>query len=310
MERYLHKAVNSILTQNFNDYEIILVDDGSTDKSGEICDYYSNKYNFIRVVHKANGGLDSARNVGLQNVGGKYFTFIDPDDEILPNYFSNIYKNVIDTNSDILIYGWYIHYTSSNADVIFPLKIHGNICPDDAIRFVASPNDHLGGGYTWNKVYRNTKDNVKFDESLWRFEDKLWNIQTVLRLPKIFAVSECYYKYTIRPSSLSHDENKITKGTISGVEAYKKILTIKDISENNRKYITAVLNTIIIGNYYNAIKAENYELCKALDNYYISRGVVGPKKIHVYIKYLLIKLWRGTNKIKRNNAIEIKRKNS
>ena len=79
-EKYLRRCINSILAQTFTDFELLLIDDGSTDKSGEICDEYADKYARIRVFHKANGGVSSARNVGLDNAVGEYICFCDADD--------------------------------------------------------------------------------------------------------------------------------------------------------------------------------------------------------------------------------------
>ena len=79
VEKYLHQCVDSVLTQNFNRYEIILVNDGSTDNSGKICDEYAQKYH-IKVIHKQNGGLSDARNFGIKEAKGEYVMLLDSDD--------------------------------------------------------------------------------------------------------------------------------------------------------------------------------------------------------------------------------------
>ncbi|KAF3371822.1 glycosyl transferase family 2, partial [Enterococcus faecium] len=80
VEKYLRKCVDSILAQTFTDFEVILVDDGSPDNSGKICDEYAEKDNRVRVIHKENGGLSSARNAGIDVARGKYLGFVDSDD--------------------------------------------------------------------------------------------------------------------------------------------------------------------------------------------------------------------------------------
>ncbi|MDT6814838.1 glycosyltransferase, partial [Enterococcus faecium] len=82
VEKYLRKCVDSILAQTFTDFEVILVDDGSPDNSGKICDEYAEKDNRVRVIHKENGGLSSARNAGIDVARGKYLGFVDSDDYI------------------------------------------------------------------------------------------------------------------------------------------------------------------------------------------------------------------------------------
>lgn len=80
-EKFLCDTINSVLAQTYSNWELILVDDGSTDSSGEICDTYAQKDSRVKVVHKINGGVSSARNIGLQMIKGKYLTFIDPLDK-------------------------------------------------------------------------------------------------------------------------------------------------------------------------------------------------------------------------------------
>ncbi len=105
VEKYLEECIDSVLKQRFTDYELILVDDGSPDNSGKICDEYALKDNRIRVVHKVNGGLSDARNVGLQHARGKYIIYIDSDDYVISDDFlSCVYNSAIKSDSDIIIY--------------------------------------------------------------------------------------------------------------------------------------------------------------------------------------------------------------
>lgn len=92
VERYLEKCIDSIIDQTYKNLEIILVDDGSTDKSGEICDLYAKKDNRVRVFHKRNGGLASARNKGLEVAGGKYIGFVDSDDYIASDMYESLHR--------------------------------------------------------------------------------------------------------------------------------------------------------------------------------------------------------------------------
>ena len=85
VEKYIEKCLISILEQSYSDYEIIVVDDGSKDKSGVICDEFSQKYNQITVIHIPNGGVSNARNIGISKATGEYYWFIDSDDYIKPN---------------------------------------------------------------------------------------------------------------------------------------------------------------------------------------------------------------------------------
>ena len=103
VDQYLENCIESILNQTFKDYELILIDDGSTDKSGEICDKYEKKDNRIKVIHKYNGGLSSARNAGLDLACGKYIGFVDSDDSIHPEMYEILYDLQQIYNADISV---------------------------------------------------------------------------------------------------------------------------------------------------------------------------------------------------------------
>lgn len=105
VEKYLKKCIDSIIFQTYRDFELILVDDGSTDRCPEICDDYAKKYDYIRVIHKKNGGLSDARNVGICNSKCNYITFIDADDYINPHFLEIMLDAIIKYSADIVISG-------------------------------------------------------------------------------------------------------------------------------------------------------------------------------------------------------------
>ena len=110
VEKYIDKCINSIINQTYKNLEIILVDDGSPDNCGNICDEYAKKDNRIIVIHKENGGLSDARNTGIEVSKGKYITFIDSDDYISDNYVSFLYNLIIEYKADISIGKHYVLY--------------------------------------------------------------------------------------------------------------------------------------------------------------------------------------------------------
>lgn len=103
VEKYIKECLDSVINQSYKDLEIILVDDGSTDRSGIICDEYAFKDNRIKVIHKENGGLSSARNIGMKIATGEFFTFIDSDDYIATSMIEELYNALIDTSADLSI---------------------------------------------------------------------------------------------------------------------------------------------------------------------------------------------------------------
>ena len=102
-EKYLEKCINSILNQTFNSFELILVNDGSTDRSADICDKYANLDSRVRVIHKKNGGVSSARNVGIDNSNGEYIGFVDSDDYIKDDMYEIMYTKAKEFLADIVI---------------------------------------------------------------------------------------------------------------------------------------------------------------------------------------------------------------
>jgi len=115
VEKYLNEAIDSVLMQTFKDYELILVDDGSPDKCGEICDEYSQRYSFIRTFHKQNGGLSDARNYGLQYANGEYIIFLDSDDKYATeDFLKNVSKEIENHKPDMVIWGRKTFLDSTN----------------------------------------------------------------------------------------------------------------------------------------------------------------------------------------------------
>ena len=110
VEKYLDKCIESLIKQKLKDIEIILVDDGSTDLSGKICDEWKTKDSRIQVIHKKNGGLSDARNVGVELAKGKYIGFVDSDDYVSDDMFQILYQNIEKENADISICGMYHCY--------------------------------------------------------------------------------------------------------------------------------------------------------------------------------------------------------
>ena len=143
-ENYLATCIDSVLRQTFQDFELLLIDDGSPDGSGKICDEYAARDSRIKVIHKANGGVSSARQKGVDLSTGEYVIQIDPDDWIEPNTLEIIHDAVISTSADVVIFDFYMDYaqrsvytpqkptnTSSSHDMVMDIltqRLHGSVC--------------------------------------------------------------------------------------------------------------------------------------------------------------------------------------
>ena len=162
-EKYLHRCVDSILAQTFTDFELILVNDGSPDNSGAICDEYAQKDNRVRVFHKENGGVSSARNLGLDNAQGEYITFCDADDYVTPDWLM-AYSNAMMDNTDLAIQGYNIIDCDKNIIKHLPSQ-KGNTFEAKQKLIISLMRQEVYG-YLWIKLFRRQlieQNNIRFD---------------------------------------------------------------------------------------------------------------------------------------------------
>lgn len=122
VEKYIRRCIDSVIEQDFDDYEIVLVDDGSPDKCPQICDEYASKHSNIKVVHKPNGGLSDARNTGTKCANGEYVIYIDSDDYVERNHISSLYNAVIELDADIACSPPIIEFDDENSDTCCDLR--------------------------------------------------------------------------------------------------------------------------------------------------------------------------------------------
>lgn len=202
VEQYLRECVESILMQSCDDYEIILVDDGSPDKSGEICDKYSEKNNKIKVVHKENGGLSSARNAGIKIAIGKYIIFIDSDDFYDDKDLLFNSKNILTKNdADMLMFGYKELYKNGNTKtVILP-----TMRSDSAYSFFEI---EMSGNYTSSACSKIVKRSI-INEYSFLFEvgvtseDLLWSALLAKYCDTYTVYDSAPYIYRQRQGSIT-----------------------------------------------------------------------------------------------------------
>ena len=206
VKNFLCKCIESVLNQTYKNFEIILVDDGSTDGSAELCDYYAEIENKVCVIHKKNGGVSSARNIGINNAKGDYIFFIDGDDWIESNSLEYLYS--LSKNRDI-IYGGYI-IENINGKKIINIVIEKKYSTYDELFFDCCKNL---SGFAPNKLYsRKIIGETRFDECISMCEDLKFNFDIMCKNPSFVSCSELLYHYVMRPGSALHqkfDEKKI-----------------------------------------------------------------------------------------------------
>lgn len=205
VEKYLDRCIQSVLNQSYENLEIILVDDGSPDRSSEICDEYRKSDQRIIVVHKENGGLSDARNAGLILAKGKYIIFLDSDDYIEHTMVEDAVTVLEKNNSDIVIWGYYADFVDEDENLISSKTINpsisGNYLKSDFYE-VTITNEIIGIlGYAWNKMYKKSlllNNDFKFTKGLSLIEDIEFNGPVLTSAERITFIEKPYVHYMQR----------------------------------------------------------------------------------------------------------------
>lgn len=223
VEKYISQCIESILSQTFTDFELILVDDGSKDNSGKICDEYATKDKRIKVIHKENGGAAVARNSGMDKATANYFTFIDGDDYIVPTMLECLYKTILEKDADIVACNY--RYVFENGKKDFSTENKAEILSGKEI-FYNRKNERNYGFWTvvWNKLYKaKTFKNVRFRCGKY-YEDEFWANDIFQMNIKVVTVSDCLYYY--RQHSTSTMRMKKIQRSFDLIDAFGERINI------------------------------------------------------------------------------------
>lgn len=208
VEKYLNRCIDSILLQEWKNYDILLVDDGSTDRSPQICDDYVKAYDFISVIHKENGGLSEARNTGISQAKGEYVYFLDSDDWIEPDTFIALAEALESQEFDIISFNREFVKGEEDAIVSEP-EVTQVFEGKDA--FVQMLKHSYITGFANDKIYRKslfTDHNIQFPIGKY-YEDLGTNYKLFLSAKKVYATNQKYYHYLIdNPDSITQSWNE------------------------------------------------------------------------------------------------------
>ena len=184
VENYLEECVNSILNQTYENLEIILVDDGSKDSSGKMCDVFTQKYENVKCVHKENGGLSDARNYGIKYATGEYIVFIDSDDFIKENMIEKMLEKIAMTNSDICVCD--MEYLYDNGNIEFASGGDFDVTSDKLVDINNS---------ACNKMYKTSMfSDISFP--VGKYYEDLATIPILMhKANKVCKVNEAFYVY-------------------------------------------------------------------------------------------------------------------
>lgn len=295
VEKYISKCLDSIVNQTYRNIEVIVVNDGSTDKSGLICDEYAKRYNSIRVFHKKNGGVSSARNLGIDYSSGEYIAFVDPDDYIDKNMYEKLYNSIRKYNSEIAISSFaYIKngkedpQDTSNIEVIYNKS--------EAIESYFNNTYPFNYSFLCNKLFKKGLfDGVRLNTKILVQEDTEVMIKIYDKSKRISYIGQPLYFYELRNGSVT--SNKISRGKITTEQAFLEIYnyTKENLPQFNSqallKYTSYFFNIIIeIIKNYDEYEDDYYSLIKKLRLSYkeIINDKQMPLKYKVHSSLLLL----------------------
>lgn len=312
VEMYVGDFIENIILQTYTNYELIVINDGSTDSSLDVLKSKVKNNPSIKIISKDNGGVSSARNYGLQKCNGDYVIFLDPDDFVHPQMIEILVSNAQKSNADISVCGFEdiingseisdsldVYYKDQDIDykVInrdFYLKA---LVEDDNVR-----------GYVWNKMIKTAilkeKDNVTlFDESISFCEDLLFSVKAGMKVHKIVITNLPLYKYVRHTSSVT--SSKISHKKLSALDALTMCIYEIETTSIKRLYIeyyyrmnlnllwNALLNPQIVNHKYLITKLDKFQIHKNRSPYILLFSYLAKYNINLFDK-----TWKLKERIK------------
>ena len=195
VEQYIAQCIESVLNQTFQDFELILIDDGSKDKSGEICDSYAEKDDRIHVIHTENQGAASARNIGLDHASGKYITFLDGDDYLAENMIARLYEEIQYSEYDMVVCDFLNLLPDEKENFIVHLQ-EKTVSGREVLEHLKNERNHGLWTIVWNKIYKSeVLENLRFPDGKY-FEDEFFSNQLYLNSGQIHVIPDvlCYHR--------------------------------------------------------------------------------------------------------------------
>jgi glycosyltransferase involved in cell wall biosynthesis len=284
-QKYLHQCIDSVLNQSFKNFQLLLVDDGSIDLSGEICDEYAKADGRVQVIHKKNGGNTSARRAGINQAQGEYIGFVDSDDWIESDMYENLLKMALKSGADIVSSGYYRSYETSESLIHDDVAVgfYGAADYAEIISILIGAYDGTGRRMApsmWCRIYRKSliqrvikglPDIIQYGEDLY------CTISAILKSKSIYVTHDAFYHYRINSSSIVHtrDENFFTKINNLFLCIRNEILNYPDYRDDLMKQLAYNITDSII-------KGINYRFDFGVDisvpDYYLPTNILGLAK--------------------------------
>jgi glycosyltransferase involved in cell wall biosynthesis len=238
VEKYLSRSIESVLNQSYDDFELLVVIDGSPDNSKSIAEKYAKQDNRINVFEKQNGGLSDARNYGLERAKGEFIYFMDSDDWIESNLLEDNLKIIEGENLDLVIFGYIQDDEDLNGNVILSIDVLPKLFKLKKDEPNINIDEHHLGllGYAWNKIYRKSFLNqyqFKFEKGISLVEDILFNSKVYKSTNELRFNEKGYYHYLNRPittliKTFHTNSFELKKSKTASLEAFFEEWKIND----------------------------------------------------------------------------------
>lgn len=279
---YLSQSLDSILSQDYQNLEVILIDDGSTDASGAICDRYAAEDSRVRVIHRKNGGAAAAKNTGLAVATGAYLSFVDSDDYLEPGAYGYMLKALEETGADAGEFSFRDVYRNREEEqILYPERqvITGR---EYLIRYT----QHWSGALLWNKLYkRQLFDGVFFEEG-HKIDDEYFTYQGFLRANRVVCGERIVYNYRHRASSVMLSPAAGAQRSLDRIDAIgkRREKVAENCPELQKVFDTDYINALIYMSQYPSNTLESIAMLKRkLKQYLLETGNTFPPK----------RFWRG-----------------
>lgn len=265
VEKYLRQCIDSIINQSLKDIEIILVDDGSPDNCPKICDDYKKIDSRIKVIHKKNGGLSSARNAGMKIATGEYIGFVDSDDYIEHDMYEKMYYTAKEHDVDFVMSDYYKVHETNKTEV--SAIIDGGLYNKNKIKNIIYPQlimkENIDYGpllAVWHCLYKNSflkNNDISFDEVVKYSEDNLFSSTVGYKSESFYYMKGSYfYNYRYNPNSISttYKEDSLSVYVEMNNRLYNKFYNCKEFSFNRQLNLHMIYYTF---NYINQVIGSN-----------------------------------------------------
>ena len=256
-ESYLDRCIKSILNQTYNEFELILVDDGSTDASGAICDEYAQKDKRIRVVHKNNTGVSDTRNEGIRLSKGKYIQFVDSDDYLEPCATWELVEAIEKYQSDIVICGYKLILNATGKSVCYSYEDQVlNLSYNEYLDRFSELHSRILLNPPWNKLYKAEcikNNNISFDSTIDLAEDLIFTLEALRQCRNITVIPSTFYNYILYAG-----KNNLTyKYRENSYEMTRAVFRkVNALLENDSRHATQIMDDTYVNTLMSVVLAD------------------------------------------------------